>query len=78
MKEDPNDAKDIPRSFVLSSGAVTKSVKHLVHDFRLVMEPNTATRLKVHSISTFFLLHLSCHFLHHNTGAAQQQAEGFP
>jgi len=48
LKEDPNDAKDIPRSFVLSSGAVTKSVKLLVHDFRLVMEPNTATRLKVY------------------------------
>ena len=48
LKEDPNAAKDIPRSFVLSSGAVTKSVKHLVHDFRLVMEPNTATRLKVY------------------------------
>lgn len=44
---DPNAKTDVPKSFVLSSGAVNKGVRLLVRDFRQVMEPNTASRLKV-------------------------------
>ncbi|BEI82086.1 hypothetical protein CcaverHIS002_0212460 [Cutaneotrichosporon cavernicola] len=35
-----------PKSFVIKSGHVTKSVEALVRDVRQVMEPNTATRLR--------------------------------
>ena len=47
VKVDPNAKTDVPKSFVLSSGAVNKGVRLLVRDFRQVMEPNTASRLKV-------------------------------
>lgn len=38
-----------PKSFVIKSGNVTKSISQLVKDMRELMEPNTATRLRVSS-----------------------------
>ncbi|KAJ1980277.1 hypothetical protein H4R33_005512 [Dimargaris cristalligena] len=49
-----NDDKT-PRSFVIRSGLVGTSVNALVKDFRKVMEPNTATRLKVSLPPTTFI-----------------------
>ncbi|CAG8459858.1 2059_t:CDS:2 [Ambispora leptoticha] len=40
------DAPKIPKSFVLRSGKVGKTVTALVQDMRKVMEPNTAVRLR--------------------------------
>ncbi|KAI9632564.1 Brix domain-containing protein, partial [Dioszegia hungarica] len=40
------DDDSAPKSFVIKSGSVTKSVSQLVRDVRQVMEPNTATRLR--------------------------------
>jgi hypothetical protein len=50
-------AKDVnvasgPKSFIIKHGPVGSSVSQLVRDMRKVMEPNTASRLKVY----FFLL----------------------
>ncbi len=42
----------VPRSFVFKMGKVGKSVKELVEDLRLVMQPNTATRLQTRSHNT--------------------------
>ena len=36
----------IPRSIIIKSGKVTKRIQNLSRDFRLVMSPNTATKLK--------------------------------
>ncbi|KAJ3210278.1 hypothetical protein HDU67_005436 [Dinochytrium kinnereticum] len=45
--EGPGDAAaKIPKSFVIRSGAVGKSVQLLVKDVRRIMEPNTAAKLK--------------------------------
>lgn len=41
------DDTNSPRSFVVKQGHVGASLSQLVHDMRKVMEPNTATRLKV-------------------------------
>jgi ribosome biogenesis protein SSF1/2 len=41
------DAPRTPKSFVMRSGVVGKSVRSLVHDIRRVMDPNTASRLRV-------------------------------
>ncbi|WVR03835.1 hypothetical protein IAU60_000832 [Kwoniella sp. DSM 27419] len=38
--------ENVPKSFVIKSGAVTKSISQLVRDTRKIMEPNTATRLR--------------------------------
>ncbi|WRT65619.1 uncharacterized protein IL334_002564 [Kwoniella shivajii] len=38
--------ENVPKSFVIKSGAVTKSITQLVRDTRKIMEPNTATRLR--------------------------------
>jgi len=37
----------VPRSFVMERGAVGKAVGQLVLDMRQVMEPHTASKLKV-------------------------------
>jgi ribosome biogenesis protein SSF1/2 len=37
----------VPKSFVVKHGQVGLSIAQLVRDFRKVMEPNTASRLKV-------------------------------
>lgn len=44
----------IPKSFVMRSGIVGTSVTALVRDVRRVLEPNTASHLRV-SIRTLFL-----------------------
>lgn len=41
----------VPKSFIIKHGQVGSSLTQLVRDMRKVMEPNTASRLKV------------CHFL---------------
>ncbi|KAK1927478.1 Brix domain-containing protein [Papiliotrema laurentii] len=38
--------ESVPKSFVVKSGDVTKSIAYLVRDVRNLMEPNTATRLR--------------------------------
>jgi ribosome biogenesis protein SSF1/2 len=37
----------VPKSFVVKAGEVGGSVQNLVRDVRKVLEPNTASRLKV-------------------------------
>ena len=37
----------VPRSFVMERGAVGRAVSQLVMDVRQVMEPHTASKLKV-------------------------------
>ncbi|OCF34745.1 ribosome biogenesis protein SSF1/2 [Kwoniella heveanensis BCC8398] len=38
--------ENVPKSFVIKSGVVTKSITQLVRDTRKIMEPHTATRLR--------------------------------
>ncbi|OXB34686.1 ribosome biogenesis protein SSF1/2 [Cryptococcus neoformans] len=38
--------ENVPKSFVIKSGHVTKSISQLVRDTRKIMEPNTASRLR--------------------------------
>ncbi|EIW66588.1 hypothetical protein TREMEDRAFT_74754 [Tremella mesenterica DSM 1558] len=38
--------QNVPSSFVIKSGKVTRSISQLVRDVRKIMEPNTATRLR--------------------------------
>lgn len=40
-------AADTPKSFVIKHGQVGSSIVQLVRDVRKLMEPNTASRLKV-------------------------------
>ncbi len=44
---DADEAARAPHSFVVHRGSVGKSVQELVRDFRKVMEPNTASNVKV-------------------------------
>lgn len=41
------EAVHAPKSFVIRSGELTKAASQLTLDFRRVMEPHTATNLKV-------------------------------
>ena len=41
---------DVPKSFIIKHGQVGSSLSQLVRDLRKVMEPNTATRLKVRAV----------------------------
>ena len=50
----PGSAEGVPKSFVIKHGQVGHSLTQLVRDMRKVMEPNTASRLRVSS----FLNHL--------------------
>ena len=43
--------KKAPHSFVISRGSVGKNVGDLIKDFRRVMEPYTASHLKVRPIT---------------------------
>ena len=43
----PGTAEGVPKSFVIKHGQVGRSLAQLVRDMRKVMEPNTATRLRV-------------------------------
>ncbi|XP_029644080.1 suppressor of SWI4 1 homolog [Octopus sinensis] len=47
QKEEDSDLKKAPHSFVIKSGNVGKYVQQLVKDVRKVMEPYTASKLKV-------------------------------
>ena len=52
--ENPSDPK-IPKSFVIRTGKTTvdpisSALAQLVHDVRRIMEPNTATRLRVYPL----------------------------
>ncbi|ORX33629.1 Brix domain-domain-containing protein [Kockovaella imperatae] len=40
------EEENVPKSFVIKSGVVTKSISALVRDVRKLMEPNTASRLR--------------------------------
>jgi len=43
---------NIPKSFIVKHGQVGNSIAQLVRDLRKVMEPHTASRLKVRSCWT--------------------------
>jgi hypothetical protein len=62
-----------PKSFVIKHGAVGYSIAQLVRDVRKVMEPNTATRLRVRNFPHFYNSRLSLMYL---TGASEEQAKG--
>ncbi|GAB1601585.1 suppressor of SWI4 1 homolog [Argonauta hians] len=47
QREEDDDLKKAPHSFVIKSGKVGRYVQQLVQDVRRVMEPYTASRLKV-------------------------------
>lgn len=49
------DTSGVPKSFVIKHGQVGSSLSQLVRDIRKVMEPNTASRLKVRLL--FVLMH---------------------
>ena len=51
-------ASNVPKSFIIKHGQVGSSITQLVRDMRKVMEPNTASRLKVRS-GPFTALQLS-------------------
>ena len=40
-------ASNVPKSFIIKHGQVGSSINQLVRDMRKVMEPHTASRLKV-------------------------------
>jgi hypothetical protein len=47
VQSSASSADDFPKSFVIKHGHVGPSLTQLTRDVRKVMEPNTATRLKV-------------------------------
>lgn len=47
VASNPGAAEGVPKSFVIKHGQVGSSLAQLVRDFRKVMEPNTAIRLRV-------------------------------
>lgn len=48
---EPTGDAGVPKSFIVKHGPVGSSLTQLVRDIRKVMEPNTASRLKVRSFS---------------------------
>ena len=48
VKQNTSTEPGVPRSFVVKHGHVGGSLAQLVRDMRQVMEPNTASRLKVY------------------------------
>jgi ribosome biogenesis protein SSF1/2 len=50
VKQDRTVEPGVPRSFVIKHGQVGGSLAQLVRDVRQVMEPNTASRIKVSGI----------------------------
>ncbi|OJT08933.1 Brix domain-containing protein C1B9.03c [Trametes pubescens] len=46
VASNPGAAEGVPKSFVIKHGQVGSSLAQLVRDFRKVMEPNTASRLR--------------------------------
>ena len=49
---DEPEGKKIPKSFVMERGTVGRAVSRLVLDTRRVMEPHTASKLKVSAAAT--------------------------
>lgn len=47
MAPKDTEAETAPKSFVIRSGELTKAASRLTLDLRRVMEPNTASNLKV-------------------------------
>ena len=47
VASNPGSAEGVPKSFVIKHGQVGHSLTQLVRDVRKVMEPNTASRLRV-------------------------------
>jgi len=47
IKNAPEATKSTPKSFIVKHGPVGRSLSQLVRDMRKVMEPNTASKLKV-------------------------------
>lgn len=43
----PRAAEGVPKSFIIKHGQVGSALAQLVRDMRKVMEPNTASRLRV-------------------------------
>ena len=46
----------VPRSFVVKHGQVGSSLTQLVRDIRRVMEPNTASRLRVSALVCLIII----------------------
>ena len=67
---------DVPKSFIIKHGQVGSSLGQLVRDLRKVMEPNTATRLRVRALFNEDLGH-ACLMLG-LAGAQSQQTKRFP
>ena len=51
VKTVPGASDNTPKSFVIKHGQVGRSLSQLVHDMRKVMEPNTASKLRVSRLS---------------------------
>lgn len=69
------DGPKTPKSFVIRASEMTKSANQLVHDLRRVMEPHTASRLRVKQqkiISSSIVIFIRFLFL----GAKIEQVEG--
>jgi ribosome biogenesis protein SSF1/2 len=52
-------ASGVPKSFIIKHGQVGASINQLVRDMRKVMEPHTASRLKVRVITLHYGLFLT-------------------
>ena len=64
MRQEDVSSK-VPRSFVMERGAVGKAVSQLVVDMRQVMEPHTASKLKVSNNRVFVLSRPCGHAVDH-------------
>ena len=53
VKTVPGTSENTPKSFVIKHGQVGRSLTQLVHDMRKVMEPNTASKLRVSPVAQF-------------------------
>lgn len=51
--ETAEGAAGVPKSFVIKHGQVGASIAQLVRDIRKVMEPNTASRLRVRLVDLY-------------------------
>jgi hypothetical protein len=56
--EDSGSGDGTPKSFIIKHGQVGSSLTQLVRDVRKVMEPNTASRLRVGHTYPIFLCHI--------------------
>lgn len=68
--EEPEEVKRAPHTFVINKGLVGRNVNKLINDLRMILEPNTASQLKVKKANTikdflsvasiFHVTHLIC------------------